>query len=297
MIDGIDYAVKKVSLARGVLDEHARRVLREVKLFAMFDDINIVRFYNAWVEPVSDNNMPAELQGSDDTMESSLLTQDSFVIDTLESGPGSSLISQSQPFFSLYGESTREESDSSSSFSDPSSRNCPFQFEDSYPLNYTTDISFNRDTVESSQSSESSKSSQSSGSSKSSQSSKFAKSSQPCEKESSKESSVEKNASFTKLMQQRPLMLYIQMAYCGRRTLETYLQDANRVVCENELLDVCMQLCHALTYIHKKHIIHRDVKPANIFYGEDKVVRLGDFGLSRIISDGDLVSFSSGFHV
>ena len=99
MIDGIDYAVKKVSLARGVLDEHARRVLREVKLFAMFDDINIVRFYNAWVEPVSDNSMPAELQGSDDTMESSLLTQDSFVINTLESGPGSSLISQSQPFF------------------------------------------------------------------------------------------------------------------------------------------------------------------------------------------------------
>lgn len=84
------------------------------------------------------------------------------------------------------------------------------------------------------------------------------------------------------------------MAYCGRTTLENYLKDPARVVRERELLDVCVQLCHALTYIHGKNVIHRDVKPANIFYGEDKVVRLGDFGLSRILSDANPVStFSS----
>ena len=102
--------------------------------------------------------------------------------------------------------------------------------------------------------------------------------------------SVSAQSGLSDLLQQYALVLYIQMAYCGRTTLENYLKDPTRVVRQRELLDVCMQLCHALTYIHGKNVIHRDVKPANIFYGEDKVVRLGDFGLSRIINDANPVS-------
>ena len=77
------------------------------------------------------------------------------------------------------------------------------------------------------------------------------------------------------------------MAYCGRRTLNNYLEDPSRSVKEEEILHVCEQLCRALAHIHSKHIIHRDVKPANIFYGEDRVLRLGDFGLSRDMTETD----------
>ena len=98
--------------------------------------------------------------------------------------------------------------------------------------------------------------------------------------------SLQRNATASRsLLQDNALVLYIQMAYCGNRTLNNYLEDPERVVKEEEILHVCVQLCRALEHIHCKHIIHRDVKPANIFYGDDGVVRLGDFGLSRDMSE------------
>ena len=47
-LDGIDYAVKKVLLPRAEKDRD--RVLREVKSLAQLEHINIVRYYNAWIE-------------------------------------------------------------------------------------------------------------------------------------------------------------------------------------------------------------------------------------------------------
>lgn len=99
--------------------------------------------------------------------------------------------------------------------------------------------------------------------------------------------SLPRSGSTRNLLQGNALVLYIQMAYCGRRTLNNYLEDPSRSVKEEEILHVCEQLCRALAHIHSKHIIHRDVKPANIFYGEDRVLRLGDFGLSRDMTETD----------
>ncbi len=104
--------------------------------------------------------------------------------------------------------------------------------------------------------------------------------------QSSVQPSLQRNATASRsLLQDNALVLYIQMAYCGNRTLNNYLEDPERVVKEEEILQVCVQLGRALEHIHSKHIIHRDVKPANIFYSDDGVVRLGDFGLSRDMSE------------
>ena len=94
--------------------------------------------------------------------------------------------------------------------------------------------------------------------------------------------SLPRSGSTRNLLQGNALVLYIQMAYCGRRTLNNYLEDPSRSVKEEEILHVCEQLCRALAHIHSKHI-----KPANIFYGEDRVLRLGDFGLSRDMTETD----------
>lgn len=45
-------------------------------------------------------------------------------------------------------------------------------------------------------------------------------------------------------------------------------------------------LLTALEHLHASNILHRDVKPANCFLTEGGILKLGDFGLSRMRGDG-----------
>ncbi len=47
-----------------------------------------------------------------------------------------------------------------------------------------------------------------------------------------------------------------------------------------EAIDIMRQVATALSHAHKSSIIHRDVKPANIFVTGDGSVKLGDFGIA-----------------
>jgi serine/threonine protein kinase len=47
----------------------------------------------------------------------------------------------------------------------------------------------------------------------------------------------------------------------------------------HDVADIAKDLCAALNYIHGLGLVHRDVKPANLFLGEDGRVTLLDFGL------------------
>ncbi len=49
-------------------------------------------------------------------------------------------------------------------------------------------------------------------------------------------------------------------------------------------LRISIDICEILTHIHQKHVIHRDVNPANIIINQEtRVVKLIDFGLSSIL--------------
>ena len=45
------------------------------------------------------------------------------------------------------------------------------------------------------------------------------------------------------------------------------------------------QLCLALHFLHGSRVLHRDLKPANVFVGADEGIKVGDFGLSRVLQD------------
>ncbi|WP_413432085.1 serine/threonine protein kinase [Crateriforma spongiae] len=56
------------------------------------------------------------------------------------------------------------------------------------------------------------------------------------------------------------------------------------------VVDVTRQICSALQYAHNHGVIHRDLKPGNLFLTTDAVVKLGDFGIARDLHSADLTS-------
>ena len=48
---------------------------------------------------------------------------------------------------------------------------------------------------------------------------------------------------------------------------------------------ISIQVLEGLQYLHKKHVMHRDVKPANILLNKNGIVKLADFGVSGMMED------------
>ena len=52
---------------------------------------------------------------------------------------------------------------------------------------------------------------------------------------------------------------------------------------EDTIWNYFLQLCIAVSYLHRFQIIHRDIKPANVFIDSNDNIKLGDFGISKIM--------------
>ena len=54
---------------------------------------------------------------------------------------------------------------------------------------------------------------------------------------------------------------------------------------ETEIFNWFVQLCLSLEYIHGRKVLHRDLKSQNIFLTGNKTVKLGDFGISKVLEN------------
>ena len=75
-------------------------------------------------------------------------------------------------------------------------------------------------------------------------------------------------------------ILYIQMEYCEGSTLESLIEQHPYRELESTKWRIFSQIAEALYYLHNKGLIHRDLKPQNIFLDKNYNVKLGDFGLA-----------------
>uniref|UniRef100_A0A4W6DWG7 Eukaryotic translation initiation factor 2 alpha kinase 4 n=1 Tax=Lates calcarifer TaxID=8187 RepID=A0A4W6DWG7_LATCA len=73
--------------------------------------------------------------------------------------------------------------------------------------------------------------------------------------------------------------LYIQMEYCEKSTLRDTI-DHGLHQDQNRLWRLFREILDGLAYIHEQGMIHRDLKPVNIFLDSQDHVKIGDFGLA-----------------
>lgn len=73
---------------------------------------------------------------------------------------------------------------------------------------------------------------------------------------------------------------YIINEYISGQTLKDVL-DLNNKLSMQEAVSVMIQLASALQYAHARGVIHRDVKPQNLFIMPDGLIKLGDFGIAE----------------
>jgi NIMA (never in mitosis gene a)-related kinase 2 len=92
--------------------------------------------------------------------------------------------------------------------------------------------------------------------------------------------------------------IFIVMEYCEGGDIATMIKNSRKEknqLPEDMIWIILSQVLQALQVCHTRKegkILHRDLKPGNIFLDSNYNVKLGDFGLSRIMGDESVFAYT-----
>ncbi|XP_031449564.1 eIF-2-alpha kinase GCN2 isoform X1 [Phasianus colchicus] len=254
-LDGCYYAVKRIRI--NTASKQFRRIKGEVTLLSRLNHENIVRYYNAWIEK---HESPVPIVSSSETSEDKRTATKAGLILTAEETNDVEANAPPPVLTSSVEWSTSCERSSSNKFSGADQESSDDDDDDgdgmfSHSFLPTTDseseIVFDNED-------ENSKG-------------------HPPDEEGNEKNSHEEDDRTPVI--QTVHYLYIQMEYCEKSTLRDTI-DQGLYEDTSRLWRLFREILDGLAYIHEKGMIHRDLKPVNIFLDSNDHVKIGDFGLA-----------------
>lgn len=89
-----------------------------------------------------------------------------------------------------------------------------------------------------------------------------------------------------------PLEIIMVLEYAGGELFDYIVQNGK--MREDAARRFFQQIICAVEYCHRHKIVHRDLKPENLLLDENLNVKIADFGLSNIMTDGNFLKTSCG---
>ncbi|KAL6896072.1 serine threonine protein kinase SNF1 [Trichoderma longibrachiatum] len=89
-----------------------------------------------------------------------------------------------------------------------------------------------------------------------------------------------------------PSEIIMVLEYAGGELFDYIVQNGRMK--EAEARRFFQQMICAVEYCHRHKIVHRDLKPENLLLDENLNVKIADFGLSNIMTDGNFLKTSCG---
>ena len=74
------------------------------------------------------------------------------------------------------------------------------------------------------------------------------------------------------------------MEYCAGGDLGTYIKQQKQPLPEDQVMFWFKQMVSGINHVHERKILHRDLKPDNIFLTSWFQLKIGDFGLTKSLS-------------
>ena len=90
---------------------------------------------------------------------------------------------------------------------------------------------------------------------------------------------------------------YLITEFCSNSDLRSFINEhkkENKLINEQTLWEIILNLCNGIKIIHNNNMIHRDLKPENIFISDNYKIKIGDFGISKILNETNYAQTFAG---